>query len=182
MRFRTARPSPDSAASIFERDFVKPKTGRTLIVGSRVYLDKEDRRKRHADAVGVDMLEGDGVDRVIDLEGELPDDLGVFDHVECMSVLEHSRRPWLMAANLERLMAPGSTIYVTVPFVWRVHSYPGDLWRMTPEAVREIFPGITWEALMLASDELSEGPKVKTIKQDGYPYFIRTETVGFGRK
>lgn len=52
----------------------------------------------------------------------------------------------------------------------------------TPEAVREIFPGITWDALMLSSDVLSEVPKVKTIKEDGYPYFIRTETVGFGRK
>lgn len=182
MKFKTARPSPDSSTAVFERDYVRPKLGRTLVVGSRVYLDKEDRRKRHQNAVGLDMLAGDGVDRVVDLEGELPNDLGLFDHVECMSVLEHARRPWLLAANLERLMNEGGTIYLTVPFCWRIHSYPSDLWRMTPEAVKEVFPGITWDALLLSSDVLSEGPKVKTIKKDGYPYFIRTETVGFGHK
>lgn len=182
MKLKTARPSPDSSVSMFEREHVRPKAGRTLIVGSRQYVDKEDRRARHADALGVDMLEGPGVDRVVDLEGELPDDLGLFDHVECMSVLEHARMPWLMASNIERLMRPGASIFVTVPFCWRVHSYPSDLWRMTPEAVKVIFPGVTWDALLLASDELTPGPKIKTIKVDDYPYFIRTETVGFGHK
>lgn len=180
MKLKTARPSPTSATARFEREYVRPATGRALIVGSRVYLDKEDRRERHADAFGVDMLDGPGVDRVLDLEQDLPDDLGQFDHVECMSVLEHSRRPWLLAANLERLMRPGATLFLTVPFMWRIHAYPSDHWRMTPEAVRLIFPGVTWDALMLASDTLGLGPKVKTIKKDEHPYFIRTETVGFG--
>ncbi|WP_143694841.1 class I SAM-dependent methyltransferase [Variovorax sp. JS1663] len=150
-------------------------------MGSHVYEDKEDRRQRYADVVGVDMLEGPGVDLVLDLERDLPGDVGQFDHVECMSVLEHSRRPWLLAANIQRLMAPGATIFCTVPFCWRIHGYPSDYWRMTPDGVRELFPEVEWTALMLASNELTDGPKAPTIKRNDHPYFSRTETVGFGR-
>ena len=170
-----------TALAQFEAEYVRPEPGRTLIVGSKVYGGKEDRRKRYPDAVGVDMLPGDGVDVVVDLEEPLPE-IGTFRHIECMSVLEHSRRPWLMAANLERLLEPGGTIFVSVPFVWRIHAYPSDFWRMTPEAVRSIFPNIEWEALMLAADRLRDGPPIRSTKVDGHPYMARTETVGFGRK
>ena len=71
-----------SAAERFEREVVRPRQGRTLIVGSKVYADKEDRRGRYSDAVGVDMLSGDGVDFVVNLEEPLPKALGLFDHVE----------------------------------------------------------------------------------------------------
>lgn len=147
-----------------------------------MYADKEDRRALYPDVVGVDMLAGPGVDRVLDLEEELPDDIGQFDHVECMSVLEHSRRPWLLAANIERLMRAGATIFVSVPFMWRVHGYPDDYFRFTPSGIKAIFPGITWESLMLASDVLGEGPKIPKVLVREHPYFARTETMGFGRK
>lgn len=173
--------SPASSLEQFEQKFVRPNPGRTLIVGSQVYRDKEDRRLRYPDVVGIDMLDGPGVDRVLDLEEPLPDDLGLFDHIECMSVLEHSRRPWLLAANLERLMAPGATIFVSVPLVWRIHGYPNDYFRITPDGVRSLFPGVEWEALMLASHDLTAGPKFAVVKQGGHPYMARTETCGFGR-
>lgn len=179
---KTAQPSNTSSLARFERDHVKPKQGRTLIVGSRVYHDKEDRRLRYQNVVGVDMLDGPGVDRVLDLEEELPGDLGTFDHVECMSVLEHSRRPWLMAANIERLMAPGATIFVSVPFMWRIHAYPSDYFRLTPEGVRVLFPGVKWERVLLAGVDLYPGPKIEAVKIEGHPYFARTDTVGFGVK
>lgn len=182
MKSKPANPLPVSSVEQFETLHVHPKIGRTLIVGSQVYGEKEDRRKRHENVLGVDMLDGPGVDRVLDLEEPLPDDLGEFVHIECMSVLEHSRRPWLLAANIERLMAPGATIFLTVPFMWRIHAYPNDYWRMTPDAVQSIFPGVEWHHLMLAADELLKGRKVTTQKLRGHPYFARTETVGFGVK
>lgn len=142
-----------------------------------MYGDKEDRRGRYADVLGVDMLEGPGVDRVLDLEEELPRDLGQFDHIECMSVLEHSRRPWLLAANLERLMRSGASIFVSVPFVWRLHGFPSDYWRMTPEAVRSLFPAVHWVAL-----EFSGGDKIPRVHRGDMYYLRRTETLGFGRR
>lgn len=171
-------------SDVFEAAHVRPKAGRTLIVGSQVYREKEDRRKRYPDVLGVDMLPGEGVDLVLDLEEALPPGLGHFQHAECLSVLEHSRRPWLLAANIEELLAPGGTLFVTVPFVWRVHGYPDDYWRLTPSGVKSLFPRIDWETLSFGygSSIGSTEKKLPTIKRAGVPYFARTETLAFGRR
>jgi hypothetical protein len=166
----------------FELEHVKPRRGRTLIVGSRLYAGKHDRRLRYPDAVGVDMQSGDGVDVVADLEAELPESLGLFAHVECISVLEHSRRPSRLAENLQRLMAPRATIHLSVPFVWRYHAYPMDYWRFTADGVRELFPAIDWACLMYASETLSESRKLKGVNIAEHPFMPRCEVMGFGVK
>ena len=177
----------DSSLAEFERRYVRPVAGRTLIVGSKLYGDgKEDRRKRYAEAVGLDMQEGDGVDVVLNLEGKPPDDLGPFAHVECMSVLEHSRRPWLMADNIERLMAPGASLFVSVPWVWRYHAYDHDYFRFSMDGLRSIFPGIEWEHLAIVTQRriFFENPKKYPSRngENGDKYLLRSETVGFGHK
>lgn len=173
----------------FYRKFRQPKPGRTLIVGSRVYATREDRRKAYPNAIGVDMLEGPGVDRVVNLEDAsqvldlLVDEAG-FDHVECRSVLEHSRQPWKLAENLVGwLMLPGATLDISVPFVWKVHAYPSDYWRFTTEAVRELFPGIKWKALMYATEtQLVKNGKSQKAAIDGSVYLARCEVLGWGMK
>jgi SAM-dependent methyltransferase len=171
---------PSCAAADFERRFVQPAAGRTLIVGSLICSEKPDRRRLYPDVLGVDMRPGPGVDRVLNLEDELPPDIGTFRHVECCSVLEHSRRPWLLAANVERLLEPGGTLYFSVPFIWRYHDYPGDLWRFTHEGVIELFPQISWERLMYASNKLRPDHYSKAVELEGHPYMPRSEVVGFG--
>jgi SAM-dependent methyltransferase len=128
-------------------------------------------------ATGVDLEAGPGVDIVADLEE--PVALGLFAHIDCVSVLEHSRRPWLLAANLERLLQPGGTLFVEAPFVWRIHSYPSDYWRFTVEGVRLLFPHIVWDRLEL----IHGGPQAKlpARREDGLLYFARGEVFGFGR-
>lgn len=181
MKLRTLQPSPTSSSAEFERRYVKPKDGRTLIVGSQVYGDKEDRRSRYKNAVGVDMLAGPGVDVVANLEEGA--DIGTFDHVECMSVLEHSKRPWLVAMNLRKMMNPGATIFCTVPFVHRVHGYPDDFWRITPNGLRFLFSFIEWDVILIGGERVyGEQEKVTAVKKDGYPYLARCEIMGFGRK
>lgn len=171
-----------SPAEAFEARFVRPRAGRTLVVGSYVVEGKPDRRANYADAIGIDMREGPGVDFVLNLEDDLPGELGRFAHVECWSVLEHSRRPWLLAANIERLMEPGATLHLTVPFVWRIHSYPSDYFRFTAEGVRSLFPGIEWEELMYASNRLKDHTYLNAVQIEDYPYMPRAEVVGFGRR
>lgn len=164
----------------FERRFVRPKPGRALVVGSRVFGEKIDRRTLYAEAVGVDMEAGAGVDVVMDLEDGDIASLGLFDHVDCLSVLEHSRRPWLLAANIERLMAPGATIYLSVPFVWRLHEYPGDFFRYTDQGVRALFQNIQWAHLSYASEKLRTDHYLKASPMHSYPYLPRCEVFGWG--
>ena len=152
----------------------------TLIVGSRVYKGREDRRLIFDQAEGWDMLPGEGVDRVVDLENDLaPHEDGIFAHVECVSVLEHARRPWMIATNIERLLCAGGTLLLHVPFVWRVHGYPSDYWRFTVNGVRLLFPRIMWHELRFNT---GEGEKIRSTNIAGVPFFARTQVHGFGSR
>lgn len=163
-----------------------------MIVGSKIHegTGKIDRRKLYKDALGMDMQDGPGVDMVADLEdwddvtGSLCDADGVFDafnHIECTSVLEHSRRPWRLCSNLEHLMGERATILVMVPWVWRTHGYPDDYWRMTPSAVASLLPSITWEKQSyIVEDKLVD--EVPKLHYNGIRWHARSELVMFGRK
>ena len=107
--------------------------------------------------VGVDLEEGPGVDRVADLSGGtggLPENhfaLGI-----CCSVLEHTPRPWVMAANITRLIAPGGMLYVSVPWVWSYHCYPDDYFRFSASGVRELFDGVDWRGAWYSTSVIGE--------------------------
>lgn len=173
----------DQTADLLERFLWKQHIDpeRVLVVGSKRYDDKPDRRFIYRNALGVDMLHGEGVDLVHDLENPLPESVGMFDHIDCVSVLEHVRRPWKMAENLELCLKDGGTILVCVPFVWRVHAYPSDYWRMTFEALDVLFPSIKWQARKY----LTEGRLRKltpTREGERGPWLARSELVAFGVK
>lgn len=169
-----------SANREFWDTYVRPRPGRTLIVGSKIYKGREDRRAAFAGAVGIDMLAGPGVDLVWNLEETPPLGWDRFDHIECRSVLEHSPRPWLLAANLERMLVPGGTLDLSVPFVWGLHAYPSDYWRFSVEAVRSLFANIEWRALRYAGATLYEHGKTPRAVVDGHIHIARTEVLGFG--
>lgn len=151
----------------------------TLIVGSKMYGSKPDRRQLYPNAVGMDLEEGDGVDFVHNME--MPFDQK-FAHVDCCSVLEHCQRPWLMAQNIESSLEDGGSLLVSAPFVWRVHNYPGDFWRITPAALDILFPSIRWEIKALYSNGKKVGKAPSMNDNKGRRWFGRTEVVGFGYK
>lgn len=158
-----------------------PRDGRALVVGSKVYGNKLDRRTLYPGAVGVDMIEGDGVDVVHDLEEPLPAALGQFDHIDCVSVLEHVRRPWRMAENLEAALVDGGTLLVCVPFCWRLHAYPSDYWRMTAEALEVLFPSIEWQARKYLVNGKARKMVPGKLDVNGQ-WMARAELVGMGVK
>jgi SAM-dependent methyltransferase len=136
--------------------FVQAHAGRLagpfLEIGSRDYGNTQPLRALFpgADYLGVDMLDGPGVDRVADLTGsfEAVDELlggRRFGTILSMSVLEHCEDPFRMAENMTRLLAPGGRIVLSVPFAWDFHGYPSDYWRFTAEGVKKLFPRIAWE-------------------------------------
>jgi SAM-dependent methyltransferase len=54
-----------------------------------------------------------------------------FDHVLCTEVLEHVEEPSALISEMLRVLRPGGTILVTVPFSARVHHAPYDFQRFT---------------------------------------------------
>lgn len=170
----------------FEAEHYRPSQGRTLIAGSRLYEGREDRRALYTPtAIGVDMLAGPGVDRVLNLEDkEAVKSLGMFDHIDCLSVLEHSKAPWKLAGNLQRMLKQGGTLYLSVPFIWRVHSYPNDYFRFTVEGARVLFENIWWRKLAYVTNKDIEPKALSRVygdnDEDGEQVFYRCEVVGFG--
>jgi 2-polyprenyl-3-methyl-5-hydroxy-6-metoxy-1,4-benzoquinol methylase len=109
------------------------------------------------DYLGVDIEEGPGVDLICNMDGDCKELGGKhFSVVLCTSVLEHSKRPWLMAANIERHLLPFGLLYVCVPYVWKTHGYPQDYWRMNPDAVKILFPHVIWKRIAFSTQNTNE--------------------------
>lgn len=138
--------------------------GPILEVGSADYGTTQDLRSLFPGEayLGVDMLEGRGVDQVLDLTRpfeEIDAALGRrrFRTVFCLSVLEHCDQPFAMADAITRLLEPGGRAYISVPWVWKFHGYPSDYWRFTHEGVKKLFPGLVFDASLTFATMQSYG-------------------------
>lgn len=137
-----------------KRSFGGGTVDRIIEIGSKDYGSTIPWRKAFPDSdyVGIDLEEGPGVDMTLDItvEGcEVPEPA---DMLICCSVLEHVKRPWIAAANLERMVVPGGLMYVSVPWVWRYHPYPDDYFRFSFNGVRELFPNVDWHIQKYSTD------------------------------
>lgn len=97
--------------------------------------------------VGCDISAGEGVDVVLDITASsqvVTSTLNnkTFDTVFCVSVLEHIPDVFSACRNISSLVNSGGALFISVPFVFRYHGYPGDFWRFTPEAVTYLFSDI----------------------------------------
>jgi SAM-dependent methyltransferase len=65
-----------------------------------------------------------------------PDQLpGQFDVVICEQVLEHVLDPIRAVRTLRDLCRPDGHVFVSTPFLIRLHYNPGDFWRFTPDGM-----------------------------------------------
>ena len=120
-----------------------------LEVGSRDYGNTQDIRALFPNFkwIGVDLGDGKGVDIVLDLTEDF--DIvnqklnGIrFKTIICFSVLEHVKNPFKMCNNLSKLLVKNGIILINVPFSWRIHGYPFDYWRFTPDGIKALFPDL----------------------------------------
>lgn len=104
----------------------KPYLG-MLSVSSYIGLEidtPENRRGKRADAFY------DGT--------HFPFDSGEFDSVLCNQVLEHVFEPDMFIAEVHRVLKPGGTLVLTVPFVWDEHEQPYDYARYSSFGLRHL--------------------------------------------
>lgn len=153
--------------------------GPVLEVGSRDYGNTQDLRglfPPDREYVGVDMEAGPGVDLTMDLTEDfarIDANLGGrrFGTIFCLSVLEHCAQPFRMAENLTALLEPDGWLCLSVPFAWRLHDYPNDLWRFTPDGVRTLFPLIEFDPGLCMSASARPGDFGKLDDDLGRLYF-----------
>ena len=87
--------------------------------------------------VGCDMRPGPGVDRVEDVTAiNLPD--SSTGTVLCIETFEHVFEVRRAFDEVFRILAPGGVFVITSPLNFRIHGYPDDYWRMTPNCLRRM--------------------------------------------
>ena len=79
--------------------------------------------------------EGKQVDRFFD-GGTIPYADASFDAVLCTEVLEHAVSAAQLASEFFRVLKPGGTAVITVPFMWGEHEMPFDFRRFTTEGIK----------------------------------------------
>jgi SAM-dependent methyltransferase len=95
--------------------------------------------------IGIDIFPGEGVDHVINLCK--PEDLQKlpfqqFNTIHCHYVMEHVTDIFTMSQHIEKLLSFGGVLLFSVPFAWRIHRIPIDMWRFTPQSIDYLFPNI----------------------------------------
>jgi SAM-dependent methyltransferase len=87
--------------------------------------------------VGCDMLEGPGVDRVLNLyDMDLPDETA--GTVICADTLEHTEYPHKAMQEAHRVLKRGGFVAISSVMDYPIHSSPYDYWRFTPEGFKSI--------------------------------------------
>lgn len=61
-----------------------------------------------------------------------------FDAVLCSQVLEHVNQPGTVLKEISRVLKPGGTGILSVPFIYNVHVGPYDFFRFSPFGLREL--------------------------------------------
>ncbi len=97
------------------------------------------------DYVGIDIFPGKGVDHVINLAK--PDEVAKlpfrkFKTIHAHYVFEHVTDIFHMAKVVEDLLEEDGVLLFSVPFVWRIHRIPVDMWRFTPQGIDFLFPTV----------------------------------------
>ncbi|MDT8856002.1 class I SAM-dependent methyltransferase [Paracoccaceae bacterium Fryx2] len=133
----------------YEKLAQQPLAGRVLDVGG-------GRNARYLSQLPADItLESVNIDPKIDpthlitpgAPFPMADDS--YDMSICLNTLEHVYDGAAVLAEIFRVLKPGGTVYVTVPFIFRIHAHPDDYFRATPSWWRETFRRAGFSGLTL---------------------------------
>ena len=84
--------------------------------------------------IGVDFVEGKGVDVILTDPYHLPFDDESADIIVSSSCFEHSEFFWLVFNEMLRVLKPDGLLYLNAPSNGYIHRYPVDCWRFYPDA------------------------------------------------
>ncbi len=171
----------DQNQLLYLQRFVPRVSGAILEIGSKDYGSTIPFRNHipHSEYVGLDMAPGAGVDVVGDLSQNLcglPE--ARFSLIICCSVLEHVEKPWRMAENIVRLVAPGGVVYMSVPWVWRYHAYPDDYFRFSWRGIESLFGELAWRHHQYSTTVVGEFVDISEASKDGDNRMAELKQVG----
>lgn len=107
--------------------------------------------------VGVDLVEGPGVDVVLNAHELTTELAGGFDVVLCLEMLEHDSAPWLTTAQLAAMAKPSGIVLVTARGNgFPLHNEP-DCFRFLEAGFRAVLEAGGLEVLRIQPDPQVSG-------------------------
>jgi SAM-dependent methyltransferase len=91
--------------------------------------------------VGLDFVNGKGVDLILDDPYKLPLENNSADIILSSSCFEHSEMFWVLFLEIVRILKPGGLFYLNVPSNGMFHRWPVDCWRFYPDSGNAL---VTW--------------------------------------
>jgi len=135
---------PPTPARQYIREFLE--TYRTQIKGRCVEFPPPVYREEFGRGPAVTSYDvwgiepGQGITVVGDLQSPPHIKDGAFDTILCTHVLCCVARPWLAAAEMHRLLAPGGVALCTAPVILQRYAPdPKDYWRFTKDSLQLLF-------------------------------------------
>jgi SAM-dependent methyltransferase len=61
------------------------------------------------------------------------------DGIGCFAVLEHTRRPWQVVEEMNRMLKPGGRVFIDWPFLQPTHGFPSHFFNATREGLTSLF-------------------------------------------
>jgi SAM-dependent methyltransferase len=87
--------------------------------------------------VGCDLREGNGVDRIEDVQSMTFDDASV-GTLLAFETLEHVPDPHAAVSEAARVLRPDGLFALSTPFNHGLHAFPDDYWRFTPSGMHRL--------------------------------------------
>ncbi|MFA6459143.1 MAG: class I SAM-dependent methyltransferase [Candidatus Paceibacterota bacterium] len=113
-------------------------SGKTLDFGAGNAKYRGLIQPRTTEYTTFDMVAGPNIDIVGDVH-KVPLADKSFDTIVSTQVLEHVRMPWVMVAEISRLLRSGGTCILSAPFMQPFHADPHDYFRYTKEGMTSLF-------------------------------------------
>ena len=92
--------------------------------------------------IGIDIVAGPKVDHLLFADKPWPFDDCRFDAIVCTQVLQYVGNPSLFIAEMIRVLRPGGTIVLSVPFNYNEHNVISDYWRYSGTGLTKLFVGL----------------------------------------
>lgn len=96
---------------------------------------------------GADIVEGPGVDAVIEPGKPLPFKADAFDAVISTQVFEHVDDLDFTLSEIRRVLKPGGKLVASVPFIYQIHGAPNDYRRFSEYGLERELKGFHIESV-----------------------------------
>ena len=130
---------------------------------------------RNCEYVGVDFVQGKGVDVVLQDPYSLPFADESVDVVLSSSCLEHSEMFWIVFLEVMRILKPKGLFYLNVPSNGPFHRYPVDCWRFYPDSGRALVSWARRNSINAALLESYTSAQADNVWNDFVAIFLKDE-------